>query len=83
MKVLHPKYHSGHDVDVEKEFPSGIYHKPYYFNDAPAKDEAHKYFLQTDGELSRIQWQLSNYNCRALPVRYHNFIKVQLIIIII
>ena len=56
LKLLHPKYHSGCCVDVEKEFPKEIYQQPYYFDDTLMKEKTHKYFLDTDGELSRIQW---------------------------
>ena len=77
LKLVHPKYHHGCDVDIEQDFPQDIYNHPHYFDDADVKEETKKYFMKTDGDLSRIQYNLSKYNRKALEVIYFNCIQLQ------
>ena len=62
LNVLHLKYKYRHDVDVKKEFPQDIYKCPYYFDDVEVNDETWKYFMETNGDLTRIQHKLSKYD---------------------
>ena len=75
--MSHYKYHHRCDVNVEQEFPQDVYKHPFYFDDTDVKEETQKYFMKTDGDLSRIQYQLSKYNHKALQVIYLNFIQLQ------
>ena len=74
LNVLHPKYKYRCDVDVKKEFPQDMYKCPYYFDDMEANDETWKYFMETNGDLTRIQHKLSKYDWQVLQVIYNNFL---------
>ena len=74
LNVFHPKYDYGCDIHVKKEFPQDIYKHPYYFDDMEVNDETWKYFMETNGDLTRIQHKLSKYDQQVLQVIYNNFL---------